>query len=64
MNKSSVQGALFDVGPALEEPAPALPAGPRPWDPIDQADAELGWQYRYVTPARAREIAREIRDSR
>lgn len=42
-------------------PADAAPAGPRPWDPIDEADRQVGWQYRYVTPARAREIAAEIR---
>ena len=36
------------------------PGGIWPWDPIDAADTELGWQYRFVTPRRAYEIRREI----
>lgn len=62
------QGALFDVEgtsrPRRRKPDPIQPiewpGGIRPWDPIDQADTELGWQYRSVTPARAREIREEI----
>lgn len=62
------QGALFDV-PAAERlrrrRAPDVqpiewPGGIRPWDPIDEHDAELGWRYRGITPARARQIRRQI----
>jgi hypothetical protein len=59
------QGALFEVaatpkrGKTLPDPI-EWPGGIRPWDPIDQADTELGWQYRWVSPRRAVEIRREI----
>jgi hypothetical protein len=36
------------------------PGGIRPWDPIDLADTQLGWEYTYVTPRRAVEIRQEI----
>jgi hypothetical protein len=64
------QGALFDLPPAAPrprkraarpEPEPIeWPNGIRPWDPIDERDAELGWQYRGITPTRARQIRRQI----
>lgn len=63
------QGALFDV-PAVprpgrrqrapERPVIEWPDGIRPWDPIDAHDEDLGWQYRGITPARARQIRRQI----
>jgi hypothetical protein len=34
--------------------------GPKPWDPIDEADRTLGYQFPYVSPRRAYEIRREI----
>lgn len=53
------QGVLF--GPATVERSPApVWDGPKPWDPIDAADAELGWAYRWVTPTRARELRAEL----
>ena len=62
------QGALFGEDrptrgfkAALEAVEPRQwPGGIRPWDPIDAADEELGWDYRFVTPRRAYEIRREI----
>jgi hypothetical protein len=59
------QGALFEVPPTPKRRRPApvpieWPGGIRPWDPIDAADTELGWEYRWVTPRRAVEIRREI----
>lgn len=68
------QGALFDA-PAKPrrqtwqdrldaiEPRYA-PDEPRPWDVIDKADEELGWQYRYVDHRRATEIRLELRGDR
>lgn len=47
------------VTPAVSEPAEPH-SGPRPWEPIDEQDRQLGWQYTYVTPRRAYEIRREI----
>ena len=60
------QGALFEV-PAkpkrrtwaerMEGIVPLYaPGEPRPWDVIDKADEELGWEYRYVDHRRAVEI--------
>lgn len=59
------QGALFEVGAYPKRGRPAVvpiewPGGIRPWDPIDQADTELGWEYRWVSPKRAVEIRQEI----
>lgn len=62
------QGALFDLPAtpragrrrAPERPIIEWPGGIRPWDPIDQHDDELGWRYRGITPARARQIRRQI----
>lgn len=59
------QGALFEVAPtpkrrkALPEPI-QWPDGIKPWDPIDAADTDLGWEYRFVSPRRAVEIRQEI----
>lgn len=72
---SAGQGALFEVGPigptaqgkarrhAARETAPEViewPGGIRPWDPIDEADRNLGFQHTYVSPRRAYEIRQEI----
>ncbi len=70
------QGALFDdPGTAANKPGstsrqprsagrdrPPIewPGGIRPWDPIDAADTDLGWEYRFVSPRRAVEIRQEI----
>lgn len=58
------QGALFDIPTvAKKKPAPEVhpvKSGPHPWDPIDAADIELGWQYRWVSANRAREIREEL----
>lgn len=59
------QGALFEVAgtPKRGRPAPEpieWPGGVKPWDPIDAADTELGWQYRFVSSRRAVEIREEI----
>jgi hypothetical protein len=43
-----------------ERPIIEWPGGVKPWDPIDAADTELGWQYLFVTPRRAVEIRQEI----
>jgi hypothetical protein len=62
---SADQGALFEV-PAKAKPVKTLPEpmkwpnGVKPWDPIDQADTEVGWQHTWVTPRRAVEIRQEI----
>lgn len=40
------------------------PGGVRPWDPIDQADAELGWAHTYVDHHRAVAIRLEIEAER
>ncbi len=63
------QGALFEV-PAkpkrkrrnpLDDIVPLYaPGEPRPWDVIDKADEELGWEHRYVDHRRAVEIRHEI----
>lgn len=50
------RGASLVTVPAVIE----WPGGIRPWDPIDQADTEVGWQHTYVSPRRAFEIRREI----
>lgn len=36
------------------------PGGIRPWDPIDKADEELGWEHRFVDHRRAVEIRLEL----
>lgn len=36
------------------------PNQPRPWDPIDDADVQLGWEHPYVDHRRAVEIRKEI----
>jgi hypothetical protein len=61
------QPALFAAPPRTRRPRPTPPTqpapeprtGPRPGEPLNQADAELGWQHPYVTPRRAYEIRRE-----
>jgi hypothetical protein len=55
-------GSISDVVHSATEPVSSECSGPviRPWDPVDQADTEVGWQYRYVTPRRAIEIRQEI----
>ncbi len=59
------QGALCEVAgrpkrrKSLPEPI-EWPGGIKPWEPVDQADTDLGYQYRWVTPRRAVEIRREI----
>jgi len=64
------QGALFEL-PAkprrktwaerLEEIVPLYGPGEiRPWDEIDEADRQLGWDYRYVDHRRAVEIRVEV----
>jgi hypothetical protein len=46
---------------ALENIIPfEWPNGIKPWDPIDKADEELGWEYRWVDHRRAVEIRLEI----
>ena len=75
MAGGSDQGALFEVagagvtasGKAARarklRAAPEViqwPGGIRPWNPIDKADEELGWQHPFVTPRRAYEIRREV----
>lgn len=63
-HKPRGQGALFG-DPDVPEPSPTPTwDGPRPWDPIDAADEQLGWLRRWVTPARAREIRAEVESSR
>ena len=68
------QGALFDA-PAkpkrktwkerLEEIVPRYAPGEiRPWDVIDAADEQLGWEHRYVDPRRATEIRLDLRGAR
>lgn len=64
------QGVLFDVAgrprrktyaEMLEEIVPLYaPGEPRPWDPIDEADLQLGWEHPYVDHRRAVEIRQEI----
>lgn len=62
------QAALFDAPakPAKAAPRPVIqwPGGIRPWDPIDAADTELGWQYRWIDHRRAVEIRQEIEVTR
>lgn len=68
------QGALFDV-PAkprrqtwaqrLDDIVPLYaPGEPRPWDVIDDADLQLGWEYRWVDHRRATEIRLELEGDR
>ncbi len=59
------QPALFPAPPRRRKQAPAAPepaprTGPRPGEALDPADAELGWQYPYVTPRRAQQIRAEL----
>lgn len=67
------QEALFEVTPIARDVqrgewlnealgVPRDPAGPgsRPWEPIDENDRQLGYQYPYVTPRRAYDIRQEI----
>jgi hypothetical protein len=67
------QAALFDVPAApkrktwaqrLDEVVPLYaPGEPRPWDEIDEADRQLGWERRYVDHRRAVEVRRELADA-
>lgn len=59
------QGALFEVAgtPKRGRPAPEpiqWPGGVKPWDPIDEADRQLGWEHPWVSSRRAVEIRQEI----
>lgn len=66
------QGALFGEDKPTKGFKAALdaivpiewPGGIKPWDPIDKADEELGWEYRWVDHRRATEIRLEIEASR
>lgn len=67
-----VQEALFGADKptrgfrrAVEAVEPRVwPGGVRPWDPIDEADNQLGWEHTFVTPARAVAIRRELEAGR
>lgn len=56
-------GCPYSCNPKRPRREPTVrewPGGIKPWDPINEADRDLGWQYTYVTPRRAVEIRAEI----